>query len=426
MTGLSVQKPHRQVRMSTVEDLQVAKAGLPATGSTWLQKMQDAFLEKGIPTRREEGWKYSDLSERLAGVSLLPLAHPNDILKPEAKGLHIFANQWDALVPKEWSDAGIQVRHLDFESEEDALLCVDCEDILVQWNLAAGAKGVVIEVPPSCVPDFPLYINVSLGQLNGHVPLRILVRCGAFAKVTALLVRHGKENVKEAGFLNEALVFDLAEGASVNLERNEDFPLSAVCGSALLARVGAGARFHAATAVLGGSFVRHNYWIRLVGPEADAALHTLSIPGNEEHFDNHIQIFHDAPHCTSDQQFKTIAGGTGMGVFSGTILVDRVAQKTNAFQNSQGMVLGPNAKVYAMPRLIIYADDVKCSHGATTGQLDADALFYLQARGIKRSTAVSLLLASFCEGFFDKVSEGEQRDNWQEQALNKLKAHAGE
>jgi Fe-S cluster assembly protein SufD len=411
--------------MDTAEALHTIKADLPATKAEWLQAVQKAFLDKGVPTRREEGWKYSDLAERLGEIALAPQSSFSNFKADAKPGIQILGNTWDGIVPDNWKDAGVAVRFLDFESEQDASFSTDCDDPLVQWNIAAGAKGVVIDVPGNCAPDFELRLNVALLPVKGHIPLRILIRAGAFSKFQVTVSRTGKESAKDSFFLNEVLLFDLAEGASVNLERMEDFPAAGTCGSALLAKAAKSARFHAATAVLGGTFVRHNYWIRLTGPEADAALHTLSVPGNEEHFDNHIQIFHDAPHCTSDQQFKTIAGGTGKGIFSGTIQVARIAQKTNAFQNSQGMVLGPDAKVYAMPRLIIYADDVKCSHGATTGQLDEDALFYLRARGIKRSSAISLLLASFCESFFDKVTVEAARNSWQEQALRKLESHAG-
>lgn len=145
----------------------------------------------------------------------------------------------------------------------------------------------------------------------------------------------------------------------------------------------------------GGKLARHDIHTKLLGINSDAQLFGLTVLNDVQHVDNHTIIEHAAPHCTSNERYKGIYDGTSKGVFSGTIIVRPVAQKTNAYQSNQSILLSERASIDSKPQLKIWADDVKCTHGATVGQLDDDALFYLRSRGISQAEARKILVHAF-------------------------------
>ena len=154
---------------------------------------------------------------------------------------------------------------------------------------------------------------------------------------------------------------------------------------------------------LGEGFIRNNLEIKINSTEADAHMYGLSIGSAKLHVDHHTFINHKAVNTTSNQLYKSIFSGKATGVFNGKILVDQVAQKTNAYQSSKNILLSSDAKVYAKPQLEIFADDVKCSHGATIGQLDEEPIFYLRSRGLDEATAKQMLVQAFASEILMKV-----------------------
>jgi Fe-S cluster assembly protein SufD len=154
---------------------------------------------------------------------------------------------------------------------------------------------------------------------------------------------------------------------------------------------------------LGASLARVNLSTTLQGPGAHVALNGLIAPLGTQHLDAHTSIDHAAPHSTSDENYRGIAGERGRGVFNGKVIVRPDAQKTDARQSSRNLLLTAGAEIDTKPELEIYADDVKCSHGATTGQLDTAALFYLRSRGLDEATARALLIRAFAESIVTSI-----------------------
>ena len=148
-------------------------------------------------------------------------------------------------------------------------------------------------------------------------------------------------------------------------------------------------------ASMNGGVIRNNIQIELNGENAETHLYGMSFPDKKQHVDNFIGITYAKPHCQSNQLFKNVIYDASSGAFSGRIHVIRDAQKTNAFQRNNNLVLTDSAIMQTKPQLIIDADDVKCSHGATVGQIDEDALFYLRARGIDDNIARRMLINAF-------------------------------
>jgi Fe-S cluster assembly protein SufD len=154
---------------------------------------------------------------------------------------------------------------------------------------------------------------------------------------------------------------------------------------------------------LGASLGRSDITTLLEGRGAHAALFGLFTPMGTQHLDAHTRIDHVAPHTTSEEDYRGIAGGRGRGVFNGKIIVRPGAQKIDSRQSSRNLLLSPQAEIDTKPELEIYAHDVKCSHGATTGQLDATALFYLRSRGLSESDARAALIRAFAESIVSTI-----------------------
>ena len=180
-------------------------------------------------------------------------------------------------------------------------------------------------------------------------------------------------------------------------------------------------QFHINTFPLSGKLIRNNLNIQIDGAGADAKLYALNYLTGKEHVDNQTYVEHLKPNCTSTELYKSVVNDESTSVFNGKIKVYKDAQKTQAFQSNANIINDDNARAYAKPELEIYADDVKCSHGSTTGQFDNEALFYLRARGIKESSAKKLLLHAFASEVLDAVENGVVREFIEKKIEKKIK-----
>jgi Fe-S cluster assembly protein SufD len=158
-------------------------------------------------------------------------------------------------------------------------------------------------------------------------------------------------------------------------------------------------------ATIGGALARNESEARLLGEGIDCILSGVYLPRGREHVDNLIRIHHTKPNCRSDQYYKGVLHEHARAVFAGKIIVHREAQKTNAYQKNDNLLLSDDAEIDTKPELEIYADDVKCSHGATVGDLDPKALFYLRSRGLDRETAASMLTFAFAAEAIDRFAD---------------------
>jgi Fe-S cluster assembly protein SufD len=174
--------------------------------------------------------------------------------------------------------------------------------------------------------------------------------------------------------------------------------------------VQAGGFYDAFTLSLGARVSRAEFHARLAGPDAVVHLNAAQLLGGVQHGDVTTVVAHDAPRCASRQAVKNVLNGRARGVFQGRIEVDRVAQKTDGYQMSQALLLSPDAEIDCKPELQIFADDVKCSHGATIGELNAEQLFYLRTRGVPEAEARSMLVRAFLADALDAVTNEPARE----------------
>jgi Fe-S cluster assembly protein SufD len=209
---------------------------------------------------------------------------------------------------------------------------------------------------------------------------------------------------------NPVFEIEIAEGASlVHVRLSQEGEAGFQLGT-IYARIEAGGTYDNFTLNAGGRLVRNEIHAVLAGPEAACHMNGAQLLRDGQHADTTTVLDHAAPDCRSRQTYKTVLSGRSRGVFQGRIHVHQVAQRTDGYQMNQALLLSPEAEIDSKPQLEIYADDVKCSHGATVGALDADQLFYLRARGIPEPAARTMLIDAFLQDVVDTIAEGPARD----------------
>jgi Fe-S cluster assembly protein SufD len=226
------------------------------------------------------------------------------------------------------------------------------------------------------------------------------VRLGAGAKLALVEVSSGS-----GGYFHAPLFeVEVEAGAALQHVRVQREAPEAFHLARIQAVIGAGATYDAFTLGLGARLARTELRARLAGAGATVHLNAAQLLGGTQHGDVATIVRHDAPGCASRQTVKNVLAERSRGVFAGRIEVARIAQKTDGYQMSQALLLSPDAEVDVKPELEIYADDVKCSHGATVGELDADALFYLRSRGLPQAEARGILVRAFLADALDQVA----------------------
>jgi Fe-S cluster assembly protein SufD len=197
----------------------------------------------------------------------------------------------------------------------------------------------------------------------------------------------------------------VAEGARLNHGRLQQEGQEGVFLSTVYARVAARAAYDNFTLNAGARLARNEIHVALTGPKAEAHMNGVQLVGDGQHADTTTSLDHAAPDCSSRQTYKSVLSGRSRAVFQGKIHVRQAAQKTDGYQMNQALLLSPEAEIDSKPQLEIYADDVKCSHGATVGELDADHLFFLRSRGIPEAQAKAILVEAFLTEAVEAVAD---------------------
>jgi Fe-S cluster assembly protein SufD len=277
------------------------------------------------------------------------------------------------------------------------------DDVPVNLNTMLFGDGFFLYVPAGAKPSGPIQItSLFSGCSNALIQPRNLVVMEAGSSAELLVSDCTLSD--EACVCNDVTQIVLGEAATLDMVRLQKVSGSTrlITGTAVRQAESSRMKIHYVT--LGGGTVRNSMEVRLGGEKAVHVAGGLSLTQQTGHVDNDMLIVHESPGCRSDQMFRHILSDTSTGAFTGRIVVARDAQKTVAYQRSSNILLHPQAKMNIRPQLEIYADDVKCSHGATVGQFDAEALFYLRSRGIGQAEARKILLHAFACEVLDHIS----------------------
>jgi Fe-S cluster assembly protein SufD len=375
----------------------------------------ERFVAAGFPTQRQEDWKYTNL-RRLEARTFAPatsaaVAVGGWIANAGSRIVLVNGHWMPGLSSTEAQDPGMTLLTLKQWSGHDpgavaSFISANSREqpsALEDLNLAFCEDGVVLDLAEGAAPVQPIYIvhqwTDGAAQLMSNP--RVVVRAGANSR--CVLIEHFVGANAGECFTNAVCNIEVAPGASVEHYRIQQESTRSFHIGHVNVRLLQNSRYTSHDIALGASLARVNLSAALQAPGAHVALNGLIAPLGTQHLDAHTSIDHAAPHTTSDENYRGIAGERGRGVFNGKVIVRPNAQKTDARQSSRNLLLTPGAEIDTKPELEIYANDVKCSHGATTGQLDAAALFYLRSRGLDQATARALLIRAFAESIVTSI-----------------------
>ncbi len=375
------------------------------------------FDRLGFPTTRLEAWRFTNVAP-IAGTSFVAATGDTDYTRADLDALDlprlggpelVFVNGTfaPALSTTDGLPAGIRARSLatvlahdrDDDAGVVALRLGHFARIESQaftaLNTAFLRDGAVVEVAPGVVADTPihlLFVTRSSAEPVLSQP-RVLVVAGANSQVRVVESHAGDgETPYLSNTVTEISVDDHAVVDHYTVVREAE---AAFRVGSLHATLGRASNFSAHTVTLGGAIVRNEASVVFAGEGGDCTLNGLYLASGRQLVDNQTTIIHAQPHCDSHELYKGILDGRSRAVFNGKIIVQLDAQKTDAKQSNKTLLLSEDAQITTKPQLEIFADDVKCTHGATVGQLDQDALFYLRSRGLSRDQARQLLTHAF-------------------------------
>ena len=367
--------------------------------------------EKGIPTAKDEDYKYCNIDgvlrrefKKLDGK----LQDVSDVSQYRLPGASLVVMVNGAYAP-ELSDKateGIEVSSLDKMSDAARKLIGAAapadSDALVALNTAFSGAGLCLNVQAGKRIEKPVHI-LSVLSASGETAInpRTLVIVGNGSGLVMIEQQVSVSTGKIfSSYLSEKFV---GENANLYSHTIQDEGPGGYSVTSNHARVAASGNYSNVTVTLSGQLVRNNHHVSLDGQGSEAHLYGLFRTGGTQLVDNHTVMDHRVPNCESNELYKGVADDRSTGVFNGKIFVRRDAQKTNAYQSSKNILLSDDATINAKPQLEIYANDVKCSHGTSTGRIDENAVFYLKSRGIGAESARRMLLASFAGEVIDKV-----------------------
>lgn len=409
-------------------------------GPDWLTRLREAgasgFEASGFPTRRDEAWRYTSLDflDRQpfepANDSRWQALRAGDIEACDLPGVHparlVFVNgrYSEALSNPDAAGAKVTAGSLSgrLRTDPDGVRrCLGAVtgsggDAFASLNLALMADGAFIHIAAATSAACPIeLLHVSTGTdepLMTHPRHLVVLEAGARATLIERYVALG-----EATYFNNAIVeIALGEGAALKHDRLQEESPNAYHLAALHVAQASESHYQLVTAALGGAWARTGVTLDLDGEGASAELGGIYLAGDRQLSDIHLDVRHNVPHCESRETFKGLLDGTGRAVFDGRILVARDAQKTAAALANDNLLLSRKAEVDTKPQLEIFADDVRCSHGTTVGQLDESMLFYLRSRGIGADAARHML----CLGFAGEVLDGFATEGVRERARDLL------
>ncbi|MCE8507994.1 Fe-S cluster assembly protein SufD [Ruegeria pomeroyi] len=399
----------------TATEALLATLTLPTAGCT--RPAREAALarlrEMGVPGRRDEYWKYT---------------RPDTLIAPEAPRAATFHTDEpmmfdavdrlkivfvDGVFDAEASDA-LEMDGVRIERIED--IC--CKDIhwakdlygvleargqspvprpLAALNTAFAGDGIAIHVTGK--PSKPISLIYRHASESSDALLHHVIRVESGAEVTIL------ENGPAASRFNKCLEIDIADGGTLHHVRAQGRDHERRAVTHMFTRLGAGSVYKSFTLTVNGVLTRNEQVVELTGDEGVAHVAGACVGDGDFHHDDTVFVTHDAVNCESRQVFKKVLRNGATGVFQGKILVQPGAQKTDGYQISQSLLLDDDSQFLAKPELEIYADDVACSHGSTSGAIDETALFYLRSRGVPQKEATDLLTLAFLAEAVEEIED---------------------
>jgi len=363
------------------------------------EEARQRFAELGYPTTHDEEWRFT---------SVAPIARTN--FEPSGAGPRPAAGSQPAHISK-LSEASVEPYLARYASYQN--------NAFVALNTANFEDGLFIHIPRGAVIEEPIEIVIQ-SSANGHPTVshpRILIVAEPGSQATIIEKYEGVAS--SPYFTNSVTELIAGDNAVIDHYKLQTESDRAFHVATLQVQLGRDTNFRSHSLSFGGALVRNDV-TAVLSEGSECTLNGLYLVNGGQHIDNHTTIDHAKPHAASHELYKGILDGKSSAVFNGKILVRKDAQKTDAKQTNKNLVLSEESVINTKPELQIHADDVRCTHGATIGQLDAEGIFYLQSRGIGRVEARNLLIVAFARDIVDRIKVAPLRDRLEMLLLEKL------
>jgi Fe-S cluster assembly protein SufD len=377
-------------------------------------KAFEDFCKYGFPNKQQENYQQTDISALLdadygfyldyKGLPFNPFkVYHCNVLHLDAYKHFVVNGQFYKEEPKNDLPEGVfsgslntfAAQYPDLFSKYYNRQATKSDDGLVAFNTLFVQDGYVLYVPENVVVEKTIQLtNIASGNISSLINRRILIILESGAQAKFLACDHTSDENSTLASTQVVEIF-AGDNAVFDFYELEESSLNTIRLTHNFVQQSASSQVVANTITLSSGITRNNYWIDLTGKQAETHLYGMVIADGQQKVDNFTHINHLVPECRCDELFKYILDDDATGTFGGRIVVAPDAQKTEAYQNNRNLLGSNNCRIFSKPQLEIYADDVKCSHGMTTGQLDEAALFYMRSRGIPENEARYLLKLAF-------------------------------
>jgi Fe-S cluster assembly protein SufD len=434
VTELAKTENNYQIAFRSVRDLSPTVPWLELVRSSAMER----FEQLGFPTVHDEDWKYTNLAP-LAKQSFVPATRPekaafdaSHFAYPETTSAHLVVvngflseelsdkTALDSVVAIDLLAAVADARYNKVARAYLARNAGYHNNGLAALNTAFLQSGLFLLIPKNVKVEKPIQVTflTDADQTDPVSFPRLLVVAEEHSSAT--LIESFVSTGEEPYFTNAVAEVVVKEGARLEHYRVQRESNKAFHVSLTSAELGRSSSYDTTSINLGGRLARHDISVVMDNEGAECWVDGLYLAGADQHTDTHSVIDHQKPNCTSHQLYKGILDGNARAVFNGKIFVREGAQKTDAMQTNKNLLLSPQARVDTKPQLEIYADDVKCAHGAAVGQIDQEELFYLEARGINPDLGRKLLTYGFAEEVIDKIKIDSIKSQLDEIVLRQL------
>jgi Fe-S cluster assembly protein SufD len=412
------------LQSQVIELFKKQQAGLNGTATAPYNQKRVAAIQSfeslGFPTTKHEEWKYSNVKKltsekyNFKAVSKLQSSDFKTFELPDLKGIIIyFINgvYQENLSDLSQTNGKVSIQTLkqaelqnpELLNEHFSKYSKDSEEAFTAVNTAIAEEGVVVKIEDNATLEHPIILRMITDVRTENVgsTLRNLVVVGKNAEVK--IAEAFRTLGESSSFVNTVTEIVIEDDARVDYYKvQDDNNASFHIGTTNVYQKDR-SYFYAATVTINGGFVRNNLNLDIDGEHVESFMYGLYVPNENQHIDNHTVADHRKPNSVSNELYKGVLMDKSTGVFNGKIFVRQEAQKTNAYQNCRNVITSDSATMNTKPQLEIWADDVKCSHGATTGMLNDEAIFYMQSRGIPKPEAIKMQLLAFAEDVVSQI-----------------------
>ena len=357
-----------------------------------------SFLSNGFPTTKDEEWKYTSLKKVIANEYSIENKGEiidSSIIEKYSLGLKNKIIFSDGKLINTPIIKGVNIN--DFSEFESANT-----DSILQLNKALSQNGFTISVDKNTVLESPIEILFFSTTVNGFSQYRNQISIGENSEVKFIERLQNLNN--SVSFVNHFTQINCAKNTKVEYNKIQNNTAESQLIDTMNVYQEQDSTCNINTLIFGGSFIRNNLNFEQNGSNCESNMNGVSILNNNQLADNHTFVDHKSAHCRSNEMYKGVYLDNSKGVFNGKIMVRPDAQKIDAFQSNNNLLLSDTSSIDSKPQLEIYADDVKCSHGCTIGQLDEDALFYMRSRGIGIEEAKAVLTYAFASEAIENIS----------------------